>query len=400
VASDTVYVALDNEVWRFHQPVGSEPAGEQLFTSSSGFVFYDIHASNSKWILAAGASGTIAWYDGSGWTEQSLGTLPLTCAKTSYSLGIKVAVVAGYSGSLYVYDGSWTQGSLATGEDLQDISGVSGPSGALYGIRDGRLYRFQSFPVQWNPAMALPSVDLTAIYCTGENQVWAVGDPSDPMGIDRYAHFYDGWLWTSYWLSSDSDCNDLWCQDIERVCIVGDNGSVWYRSYFPPPTPGWVFTPVQAVTPPQDLHGVWGFSVTDLYTVGDNGTIAGSADSGAHWTSMVSPVTTHLRDVWGWAPDSVVAVGDGGTVLLYQGSGWTVMATGVSQDLQSVWCSGPGDIWVAGYGTLVIHWNGSAWERFDTALPVAPIRKIRGWGSDVWFACDKDYLLMYQEPIW
>jgi hypothetical protein len=398
VSADTVYVVIDDEVWRYHEPVGGEPAGELLFTSSSDYVYFDIHASGHDWVVAAGALGKVALFDGSAWTEETLGTEQLATVLTDYFMGSRVAVVCGYGGSIYLYEGAWTQYNVSTREDWSDIGGVAGTPDTMYGIRGGGLVAYGGSPPHWYTVSSIPSVALEELFCTGANEIWAIGSSTDPYAIDRFAYAYNGILWVSYWLSSDSDPRDIWCEDGDRVCIVGDNATVWYRVY--EPTSGWYFSMTQAVTPPQDLHGVWGYTYSDIYAVGENGIIVHSTDGGEQWILMTSNTTAHLRDVWGWAADSLVAVGDGGTVMFYDGSVWAAMPSVAAGDLRSVWCGGYDDIWVADGGNVVIHWNGAAWERYDTALPMAPIRAVWGSDSDVWFACENDYVLIYLPPIW
>jgi photosystem II stability/assembly factor-like uncharacterized protein len=63
------------------------------------------------------------------------------------------------------------------------------------------------------------------------------------------------------------------------------------------------------------LNGLWGSSTSDVYAVGDAGTILHSIDGGANWKYETGGVTTNLNGVWGSAANDVFAVGDAGVIL-------------------------------------------------------------------------------------
>jgi hypothetical protein len=63
------------------------------------------------------------------------------------------------------------------------------------------------------------------------------------------------------------------------------------------------------------LYGIYGFSESDIYAVGDGGTILHSTGTGVWTQQPVAGVTTALNAVGGASPDEVYAVGDNGVVL-------------------------------------------------------------------------------------
>jgi hypothetical protein len=397
LSPDTVFVAANNEVWLFHEPVGSEAAGELLETAV--YTIDDIHVTSNAFGMAVGSFGMTVRMEFSSWTTVHHGSTTLRAVATSYS-GSRRASVFGYNGASYLYHGTegWTRLNLATKEDWVDFHGTSLGSAPVYGILGGRLMRYGGDWTQWEWAPEVSEQTLTALFCTGENEVWATAMPTNPSAIDRSAYFFNGAFWMGRWLSSMYDQNDIWCEDRDKVCIVGDHGSVWYSVDHP--IGGWIIETGWGGTN-EHLRGVWGDTYDNVYAVGDAGAIVkgtidyDGATPGATWTPMTSGTTVNLHDVWGWGPNSVVAIGDAGTVLYYNGSAWTPMSTGVTEDLYSVWCSGYDNIFAATRGNIVLHWDGSQWERLDTKLPTAPIRRVWGEGSTVYFACEKDYVLVY-----
>ena len=63
----------------------------------------------------------------------------------------------------------------------------------------------------------------------------------------------------------------------------------------------------------QHLRDVWGTSTTDVYAVGDSGTILHY--DGATWNSMTSGTSLLLFGVWGMSSSDFVAVGEFGVIL-------------------------------------------------------------------------------------
>lgn len=113
---------------------------------------------------------------------------------------------------------------------------------------------------------------------------------------------------------------------------------------------------------PAPLRGLWGSSPTDVWAVGDAGTIRHLSTATAHeWDIVSSPTRQSLHDVWGSAADDVWAVGDAGAIIHYDGHAWNVtpaaFAPGDKPNLLGVWGSSRDDVWIVGDG-VVLHYDG------------------------------------------
>jgi hypothetical protein len=113
---------------------------------------------------------------------------------------------------------------------------------------------------------------------------------------------------------------------------------------------------------PAPLRALWGSSPTDLWAVGDAGTIRHMSETGAReWEIVASPTRASLHDLWGSAADDVWAVGDDGTILHFDGRVWSVtpaaFAAGAKPNLYGVWGSARDDVWIVGDGG-VLHYDG------------------------------------------
>lgn len=127
------------------------------------------------------------------------------------------------------------------------------------------------------------------------------------------------------------------------------------------------------------LHGVSAVSASDVFAVGDTGTII--RRTGGAWTVMTSGTTNDLRGVWALSSSNVWAVGISGTILRFNGTSWSTVTGVTTSDLDAVWASGANDVWLAG-GSSVWHWNGTA---FSSTGIGGTLLSVSGTGpSDVW----------------
>jgi hypothetical protein len=147
------------------------------------------------------------------------------------------------------------------------------------------------------------------------------------------------------------------------------------------------------------LHGVWAASATDVFAVGDSGTILRRVNG--TWTRMTSPTTNNLRGVWGLSSSNVwacgVAASGVGTVVHFNGTSWSSVS-GTTTDLESVWAASATDVWFTGSG-VVLRWNGS---KFSTAASFSgPLLSISGTGSsDVWVTGENTNVHHWNGSTW
>jgi len=96
-----------------------------------------------------------------------------------------------------------------------------------------------------------------------------------------------------------------------------------------------------------------------------------------------------LHSSWGTSSTDMYSVGDGGTILHFDGTTWTKMQSGTALDLQNIWGTDDQHIWTAGWNfhtgkAEVLIYDGSTWQ--EDALELSG--EAYKWGlSSVW-ACD------------
>ena len=146
------------------------------------------------------------------------------------------------------------------------------------------------------------------------------------------------------------------------------------------------------------LNGVWSFSESDIFAVGNVGMIVRS--DGATWSVMESNTNVDLGAVWGTSAENVYAVGGSGAILHYDGTTWSLSYTeSEGATLYSIWGSSASDIFV-GSDNGILHWNGSEWS--SMALP-QETRVLGIWGlssNDVYATDATNRLLKYNGSSW
>jgi hypothetical protein len=147
-----------------------------------------------------------------------------------------------------------------------------------------------------------------------------------------------------------------------------------------------VETPQTTIAVPL-LHAVWAVSATDVFAVGDGGTILRRVNG--IWTPLLSGTTSNLRGVWAASSSDVWAVGVAGTVLRFNGTAWSTIAGVTTSDVDAVWGSSATDVWLVGSGQ-VTHWNGTS---FSATGFGGTMLSVSGTGPrDVWVTGENTFL--------
>jgi hypothetical protein len=174
--------------------------------------------------------------------------------------------------------------------------------------------------------------------------------------------------------------------------IVGF-GLVNVNAPFPDMIRSWEVVGVPTV---ENLARSWGSSSTDIWVVGDEGSILHY--DGLDWKKASSPVSHPLWDVWGFSPDNIWAVG-GYSILHFDGVEWTVVRE-TDFPITALWGSSPNDVWVGHNNATFLRFDGTRWESIDS--PVA-CHVANLWGAspkDIWAACYGGILIRFDGISW
>jgi hypothetical protein len=142
------------------------------------------------------------------------------------------------------------------------------------------------------------------------------------------------------------------------------------------------------------LSGVWASSASDVFVVGNQGTILHF--NGVTWSPQLSGTSETLFAVWGSSPSDVFAVGEKGVVLRYDGVTWGPHPSPTTGRLSGLWGTSPTDLYAVGLG--VFHYDGSAWKQ--VASSTSALNAIWGSSASEVFVVGSDEVLHYENNKW
>jgi hypothetical protein len=361
-------------------------SGTEDLTGVFGF------AANDVW--AIGPNGTLLHYNGTAWqASPQSGVLTTEFLTSIWGSAANDIYVSGGNNVLLHYDGStWSMVTLATPSMNIDVLWGSGP-------RD--VFAAGSIPEQiihydgtsWSvisQTLFKNGTFPTGIWGSGPNNVWIVG--ALELGL------YDGTKVTN--LSSTVTANVLQAvfgTSASDIWAVGQSGTLtrWNGS-------SWSLSS-QSGSFSSFLYGLWGASASNLWAVGTDGTILNW--NSVNWSSRTVGAQ-HLYAVWGANAADSWAVGQTNRILHWDNINWTASpqsGTFGARDLFGVWGSSPGDVWAVGTGGLIVHYNGTAWSQAVAPGTLTPYALTSVWGangSDVWAVGDGGTILHCNGTVW
>jgi len=186
----------------------------------------------------------------------------------------------------------------------------------------------------------------------------------------------------------------VWGSSATDVFAVGNYGTILHYN-------GSTWSPMSSGTT-NTLHGVWGSSATDVFAVGNYGTILHY--NGIIWSSMNNiSDRVNFEGIWGSSGLDVFAVGSGefleqiGFVFHYNGSNWSDITSGTNDELHSVWGSTGSDVFAVGDGGI-FHYDGLNWSEISQ---YGILRDIWGSsGTDVFAVGSYGTILHYEGSSW
>ena len=199
-------------------------------------------------------------------------------------------------------------------------------------------------------------------------------------------------------------------------CSIHADGRHRIKARFVPqicPQAGaWCTVPIS--TNGKTLRALWGESSSDLWAVGDEGTILHY--DGTKWAAdpYSGQLAVNLRSVFGSAErpgePSLFAVGDYGTILQRKGGVWSEdkrssrVLTHASLLALTGSAKADGPMWAAGTSGTVLRYQGGVWERLPAAAQVPAIvswRALLSTGRDeVWLGGDNGLVFRLSGSSW
>jgi hypothetical protein len=181
----------------------------------------------------------------------------------------------------------------------------------------------------------------------------------------------------------------VWGVDTDHVLGVGWSNSDNKGAIFRPQSDGtWELTGTFSFAP----TAAWGTDFMNAYMVGTNGAIRHATD-GHSWNTETSGTTNELWGIWGSGPSDVYAVGDKGTILHDKSGTWTAETSGTSGTLYGVWGASASDVWAVGEGGTILHSAGDGKWAPEMSGSTNVLYNLGGAAGDVYTVGDNGTIL-------
>jgi hypothetical protein len=286
--------------------------------ASSQSALRGVWASSANLVFAAGDGPTLLRYDGTTWRSEML---PASARNlrgvSSPRTAIQPVAVGEQATVLHNSLSGWSQVTTAALQ-TQRINAAGGYDLAtLFVVGDGGFIRrydpatkTYGLPVLDSMSSPIPSANLNALA---------------PLPVTTGRHILVGS--SGYCAIAEDDKGRYKIVDQSASCGTGT----------------------------RSLNGAW-FGTTSGFIVGDGGFIVRYNGALNTYSTMASGTTTPLRAVFGTSDTQVYAVGDNGTILRYDGTSWSAMTSNTTRHLYGVWGLASGEIYAVGQNGTILHY--------------------------------------------
>ncbi|MGV8123299.1 MAG: Ig-like domain-containing protein [Candidatus Xenobiia bacterium LiM19] len=381
IDNNNVYVAgYSGTVNKWDQTAGSWTT----HTSPGSFDIQGIWGTSATNFYVVADSDKICYYNGSWYTMVSQTTgidfrsVFGTAANNIFATGTG-GVIRYFDNTTNPTTGPWTsippQLHRVWGSSASDIF-ATGEHGAIIHNNGSTWSAMSSGTTEW----------LYGLWGIDSSNVYAVGSCWKTASYTAVMLQYGGTSWNDQTASnplSSSMFFAIWGSSTSNLYAAGSGGQIIYYD-----GSTWVDktgnNPDPAGTKRQ-INGIWGYG-SKVFFVGktDGSTNKGLIilNNGGSWSIMSNPDTGYhnLNGIWGFSDSDIFAVGDGGVILRCNGTSWSVMSQSLTtNNLFGVWGTSGSDVYAVGDQGTILHWNGSSWSNQTVSGVVHSLRSI--WGS-------------------
>ena len=216
------------------------------------------------------------------------------------------------------------------------------------------------------------------------------GPPPVPTGLCNK----QGFCWMNP-LPQGQDLHGVWGNALGEVYAVGSQGTLLRDD-----GKGWLLED-PGVTEKTELYGVWADASSNAFAVGSDGTLIRRTNG--KWIAQTPLTTSDLRGIWGMSGSCMVVVGDAGSIFHNTGGGLTkvTVTPKVSVSLSGVWGSSCQDIHVVGLGGTAVHYDGTTWKDVTPAGVTGNLEAVWGTGAAEAYAVGaKGTVLKWNSKAW
>jgi hypothetical protein len=278
---------------------------QQQITSVGGL--YGIHGTANTNVFTVGDTGRIQRYNGTAWTTQASGTsLRLNSVWAASSTD---AIAVGFGGTVLRYNGT-TWAPMAS---TPASAGVLTTWYGTFGFSPSQIFVVGTFGAirYWNgtswTSMTSPTTQhLTSVWGTSSTNAYATG-------VNGTLLRWNGTTWSTISLglpaTSANNLYNVWGGSATDVWAAGRNGLLFHS------TDGTTFTQVSLASlglTSTYLWGMWGTGPSDVYLSTGNGNVVHW--DGTKWWSHSTGQSSHLFGMWGTSITNMFGVGANRTI--------------------------------------------------------------------------------------
>jgi hypothetical protein len=297
-----------------------------------------IWGSSESNIYAMGSNGTIFHFDGSTWNNESLGGSTTfngiwgLAADDIYAVGVDSSTTP-VRWLVYHFNGSsWSQVASGDGYTLYNVWGsssvdLSGRANDVYAVGgkmifghppDDEYYILHYDGTSWSQVDSGSGFHATGIWGSASldgsgraDDVFVCGQNVNENG--GYIRHYNGSAWSTSMVSG-AELLGLWGSPsvgnngkANDVYAVGYNGAPYHFN-------GTYWLLMDSTYLNSSARAAWGAGVDQLFVAGGSGP---TIFDGSTWTGvlMMDPNYNRLHDIWGTSATNVYAVGENGTII-------------------------------------------------------------------------------------
>ena len=348
--SEHIFVGGSNAIgWRFAIGAPGAWTTKQLPPEAglSALLPTGLWGASGDFVIAVGRGGTSKLHDGVRWTESGLGSPSNVNYTAVWGSGPGDVYVASDVGVVSHFQGlTWVTNQPGGHSDNRTLNGAWSDREVFYVVGDdGALWRLAD---EWEPVSHPASFDLAAIWGSGADDIWAVGE-------DGFLHYSEGeWTvgetgWHRTGIVGDGPGN-IWA--VGKACEVSHyDGGAWNHAFLP-----------AELCVEAEVHGV---------SMDDEGrvyfTIEGWLlwrDPAGGWNSVELPKINpskpwQARTVWATGDGVVFLAGDNGIAFRYHDGTLEALPVLTGRSYRAIWGTGPDDVFLAGTSGTISHYDGA-----------------------------------------
>jgi hypothetical protein len=289
-------------------------------------------------VYAVGPSGALMSYNGTNWALSPVSGLPIYGIWASSASDVWCSTI----GSVLHYDGTnWTSQYVGAPELMTGVWGTSSTN-VWVASQLGNVSNYSGS--SWTVTNTTQP-GFNGISGSSSSNIYAVGTSG---AISQY----NGSSWAKKTSGTMANLMAVWTASSSVAFAVASNDSIYQVTG----SLGW--TPMMGNPTGDTLYGVSGTSATDVWAVGQGGTILhlgtgnwGALATGAPATGLGAVYNTSVMN-------DVYALGANGLVIHYDGASWLTMPTPVTVTLRAAYATSPLNLYVGGDAGTVLLGTG------------------------------------------